>query len=112
MDEAQTLSFNEVQWSEDAPGIGARELAVNGARWAIVAYEEGVRREEWCEDGHRGYVIAGSIEYEFDDGREPLQASEGEAFYLPVARLGQGAHRGRNLSSGSTSLFLIDDPKE
>jgi hypothetical protein len=54
-------------------------------------------------------VISGSIEYEFDDGHEPLRASEGEAFRLPPARLGGGAHRGHNVASGPTRLFLIDE---
>jgi len=70
---------------------------------------EGAHREDWCEEGHRGYVVSGEIEYEFDDGREPLRATQGEAFLLPPAVLGSGAHRGRNTARKSTRLFLIDD---
>ena len=109
MSDATSVPFGEMEWTEDAPGIRARETEVDGARWAVVEYDEGVGREEWCEEGHRGYVVEGEIVYEFDDGREPLRASEGEAFLLPPATLGAGAHRGRNLSSGPTRLFLIDD---
>ena len=109
MSEAKNVPFGEMEWNEDAPGIQAREAEVEGARWAIVRYGEGARREEWCEEGHRGYVVEGEIEYEFDDGRKPLRAAEGEAFLLPPATLGSGAHRGHNLSSGQTRLFLIDD---
>jgi len=109
MSEAKNVPFGEMEWNDDAPGIRAREAEVEGARWAIVRYEEGARREEWCEEGHRGYVVEGEIEYEFDDGREPLRASEGEGFLLPPATSGGGAHRGRNLASGPTRLFLIDD---
>ena len=109
MSEPRTLPLEDTPWSEDAPGIQAREAEVDGARWAIVEYEAGASREEWCEDGHRGYVISGSIGYDFDDGRQPLTASEGEAFFLPKAHHGHGAHRGRNLSSEPTRLFLIDD---
>jgi hypothetical protein len=109
MGEASSVPFGEMEWTNDAPGIQAREAEVEGSRWAIVRYGEGVRREEWCEQGHRGYVVEGGIEYEFDDGREPLRAVEGEAFLLPPANLGSGAHRGRNVASGPTRLFLIDD---
>lgn len=109
MSEPRTVPLENMPWSEDAPGIRAREAELDGARWAIVEYEAGARREEWCEDGHRGYVISGRIEYEFDDERRSLTASEGEAFFLPKTRYGQGAHRGRNLSSTPTRLFLIDD---
>ena len=111
MDGPQRLPFDELPWAEDAPGIRAREADLGGARWATVEYGEGVGREEWCEEGHRGYVLTGEIEYEFDHGSAPLRAKEGEACLLPPAPLGGGAHRGRNLAQGPTRLFLIDDQR-
>ena len=109
MDAPRRVPFDELPWADDAPGIRAREVDVGGARWATVEYGEGVGREDWCEEGHRGYVLRGEIEYEFDDGSVPLRAKEGEAFLLPPAPLGGGGHRGRNLAAGPTRLFLIDD---
>ena len=109
MGEPHNVPFGELGWTDDAPGIRAREAEVDGKRWATVEYGEGVHREEWCEEGHRGFVISGEIEYQFDDGREPLRASQGEAFLLPPATLGSGAHRGRNTALKPTRLFLIDD---
>lgn len=106
---ARRVPFGELAWADDAPGIRAREVEVRGARWATVEYEAGAAREDWCEEGHRGFVISGQIEYEFDDGGDLLRASEGEAFFLPPAALGDGAHRGRNPSGARTTLFLIDD---
>ena len=111
MDEAHDVPFGELPWADDAPGIRAKEVDVGGARWALVEYGEGVGREEWCEEGHRGYVLRGEIEYEFDDERALLRAREGEAFLLPPAPLGGGAHRGHNLAPGPTRLFLIDDAR-
>jgi uncharacterized cupin superfamily protein len=75
----------------------------------MVEYGPGASREDWCEEGHRGFVVEGEIEYRFDDGRERLRAGEGEAFLLPPAPLGGGAHSGRNPSQRPTRLFLIDD---
>src|SRR5919106_3065614 len=73
---------------------------------ALVEYAQGARREEWCADGHRGLVLEGAIEYEFNDGSPPLSAAKGEAFRLP----GGSGHRGRNVAAAPTRLFLIDDP--
>ena len=50
-------------------------------------------------------MLAGRIEYEFDDGSESLAVDEGEGFFLTA---GTG-HRGRNPGAASTRLFLIDD---
>ena len=109
MDEVQKAAFDETEWQENGPGIRAQEIELGGARWAVVEYAEGAHRDDWCEEGHRGYVISGEIQYEFDDGREPLRISEGQAFRLPSASLNEGAHRGHNMSSEPTRLFLIDD---
>ena len=109
MNEVQKAAFDEAGWNDDGPGIRVKEVDIGGARWAMVEYDEGTRRDDWCEEGHRGYVISGTIQYEFDDGREPLRISEGQAFRLPAAHLGKGAHRGGNVSHQPTRLFLIDD---
>jgi quercetin dioxygenase-like cupin family protein len=103
--EAQAVALDGRPWDDEAPGIRSRSSTVDGARWAVVEYAPGARREEWCTDGHRGFVLAGAIRYEFDDGAEAIEARAGQAFLLPA---GQG-HRGTNLDGGVTALFLIDD---
>ncbi len=100
------IDFGALAWEDEAPGIRARARELEGSRWAVVEYGPGVRREEWCSDGHRGWVVVGAIEYAFDDGHAPLRAGAGEAFRLPSGV----AHRGRNLEDAPTRLFLIDDP--
>ena len=100
------LDFGSIEWADDQPDIHSRAENALGQRWAIVEYEAGAAREEWCIDGHRGYVLAGEIEYEFDDGSGPLRVALGQGFYLAA---GTG-HRGRNPGETATQLFLIDDP--
>ncbi len=102
------IGFGAIDWTDDVPGIRAREAEVEGQRWAIVEYAPKARREDWCLDGHAGFVLAGAVEYEFQDGAQPLMAREGEAFRLATGR----AHRGVNRAPGATRLFLIDDPVE
>jgi uncharacterized cupin superfamily protein len=101
------LAFDAVAWADDQEDIRSRAARALGSRWAIVEYGPHAAREEWCTDGHRGYVLAGWIEYEFDDGAAPLDVGEGEGFFLAA---GTG-HRGRNPGDGVTRLFLIDDPE-
>jgi hypothetical protein len=105
MSEPRALRFSTMEWEDDVPGIRDRASTLDGARWAIVEYAPDARRDEWCDEGHRGYVVDGCIEYEFADGRERLRAATGDAFFLP----GGVAHRGRNLAEGPTTMFLIDD---
>ena len=108
MDEDRVLPLAGLEWEDDVPGIRAKAADVLGQRWALVAYAEGARREEWCRDGHAGLVLAGAVEYEFEDGGETLTARAGDAFMLATGR----GHRGRNLASGETRLFLIDEAED
>ena len=100
------LDFDSISWADDQADIHSRAAEALGQRWAIVEYEAAAAREEWCTDGHRGYVLAGQIEYEFDDGSAPLAVEQGQGFFLAA---GTG-HRGRNPGDTPTRLFLIDDP--
>ena len=89
----------------EAPGIASRALEVNGVRWALVEYEPGVLREEWCLEGHSGLVLEGAVTYAFQNGGEPLAVKRGDAFTLADGE----AHRGRAGPDGAR-LFLIDRP--
>lgn len=93
-------------WEEEGPGVRAAAAHAAGSRWALVEYAPGAGREEWCRDGHRGYVIAGEMEYELDDGSPALRLRQGQGFVLAA---GTG-HRGRNPGAVPARLFLIDDP--
>jgi len=103
MTQPQIVPFPVTAREPEAPGIASRAVEVNGVRWAVVEYEPGVLREEWCDAGHSGYVTDGEVVYEFQDGRPPLAVREGEGFTLPDG----SAHRGRAGSAG-VRLFLID----
>jgi len=81
-----------------------READVDGTRWALVEYSPGSGRADWCDTPHSGYVLSGTIEYSFEDGRDPLRAGPGQAFVLPPAP----RHRGRNDGEEPVRLFIID----
>jgi hypothetical protein len=100
---SERVDFAATTLEPEAPGIASRAVAVHGVRWALVEYEPHVLRQEWCDEGHSGYVLAGDIRYEFTDGRAPLELREGDGFTLAD---GSG-HRGQAGPHGAR-LFLID----
>lgn len=101
---SQRVLFVDTALAPEAPGISSRAIDVNDARWAIVEYQPDVLREEWCNEGHSGYVLAGGIEYEFQRAdRGSLVLEQGDGFTLDEG----SAHRGRAGSTGAR-LFLID----
>jgi quercetin dioxygenase-like cupin family protein len=48
--------------------------------------------------------VSGTIEYSFEDGRDPLVVGPGQAFVLPP----DPRHRGRNDGGEPVRLFIID----
>jgi quercetin dioxygenase-like cupin family protein len=85
-------------------GVSDREADVDGTRWALVEYAAGRGRAEWCETPHAGIVLGGTLEYGFEDGRDALVLTTGDAFALPPTP----RHRGRNPGTEPARLFIID----
>ena len=104
MTEPQRIAFSSLEPVSHDPGVHDSEADVGGTRWALVVYEPGAGREEWCETPHSGIVLSGTLTYNFEDGRQPLTVGAGEAFALPDAP----RHRGRNHGPEPARLFLID----
>jgi hypothetical protein len=101
------VPFASLDQAPEAPGIASETTEIGGHRWARVRYEPGVLREEWCDEGHEGFVLEGDITYEFQDGSDELALVAGEAFSLPGARV----HRGQAGPDGAL-LFIIDREPE
>ena len=91
MSQPQIVPFPATPSEPEAPGIASRTVQVNGVRWALVEYEPGVLREEWCDEGHSGYALDGEVEYEFQgNGRPPLAVRAGRASRCRTAAVTAG----------------------
>ncbi|MDQ6692488.1 MAG: hypothetical protein M3Z13_06945 [Candidatus Dormibacteraeota bacterium] len=100
----RSIPLNELEEESHDSGVSDRAVLVNGIRWAMVEYGAGCGRANWCATPHSGYVVAGSIRYEFEDGRSPLAVGAGNAFLLTATP----RHRGLNAGREPARLFLID----
>jgi quercetin dioxygenase-like cupin family protein len=98
------IDFSHATPASHDPGVTDREAMVDSTRWALVEYAPGAGREGWCDTPHSGYVLSGTLVYEFEDGRDPLRIRAGEAFALPTAP----GHRGHNEGAEPARLFIID----
>jgi hypothetical protein len=102
--EPHAIDFSAAPPAAHDTGVADQEVMVGDTRWALVEYAPGAGREGWCDTPHSGYVVAGTLVYEFEDGREPLRIGTGEGFALPSAP----GHRGRNEGTEPARLFIID----
>ncbi|HEY6398824.1 MAG TPA: cupin domain-containing protein [Solirubrobacteraceae bacterium] len=104
MTDPRVIDFTAAEPVSHDSGVSDREAEVAGTRWAMVEYSRGAGREAWCDTPHCGYVVSGTIAYDFEDGRARLVIGPGEAFALPAAP----RHRGANEGEQPARLFIID----
>jgi len=104
MTQPRRIDFAGAEPVSHDSGVHDREREVDGTRWALVEYAPGAGRAEWCDAPHTGFVRAGTLTYEFEDGRDPLTLHAGDGFVLPP----RPRHRGRNDGTQPVELFIVD----
>jgi quercetin dioxygenase-like cupin family protein len=104
--DVQVIGLDAIEWDEQLAGIRLKTVtAADGSTWNRVTYEPGaVRDDVWCEKGHRGFVLDGTMSYEYQDG-ETFSIPAGNGFIVSPGR----AHRGHNISSAQATFLMIDD---
>jgi hypothetical protein len=104
--EVETIGLDALDWDEQLDGIRLKTVrAADGTTWNRVSYAaSAVRHDVWCEKGHRGFVLDGTMSYEYQDG-ETFSISAGNGFIVSAGR----AHRGHNRSDALAEFLMIDD---
>jgi hypothetical protein len=89
---SQRVPFVDTALAPEAPGISSRAIDLNDVRWAIVEYQPDVLREEWCNEGHSEYVLAGGSSTNFSGPTaDPWSSSRATGSRLTRAALTAGA---------------------
>ncbi len=105
--DVEIIGLDALEWDEQVAGIRLKTVpAADGSTWNRVTYVAGaVRDDVWCEKGHRGYVLDGTMSYEYQDDGETFSIQAGNGFIVSSGR----AHRGHNLSDAPATFLMIDD---
>ena len=70
----------------------------------LVEFGQCEGEEWWCEHGHIGYVLAGSLQINFDG--QVLSFAAGDGLFIPPGAATR--HRGMNIAPG-TRLLMVED---
>jgi quercetin dioxygenase-like cupin family protein len=101
---AVTVDFSRIAWGGTASsGRRVKAATLGDKRVRLFEMTPGYAEQDWCSEGHMGYVLQGEFVAEFEDGSEIW--SRGTAFLIPAGT----AHRNANRSQVSALVFLIDD---
>jgi quercetin dioxygenase-like cupin family protein len=93
------LPFAALPWTTGAHPLERKKAAAHGA--TLLEFAPGFADPSWCERGHIGFVISGTVRLELETGVETLAAGEGFA-----TEPGTG-HRASNPGTEPVRLFIV-----
>jgi len=97
---SRKLSFTTMEWTQGGHPL-ERKKAVAEVPVAVLEFAPGFRDPNWCERGHSGYVISGTLELELAEDR--LVIEEGEGFEIDRGT----PHRASNPGDRSVRFFIV-----
>ena len=99
----QIERFSDLDWQQVSE-VAKQKLIDNGEkRVRLLQLQAGFQEQEWCQRGHTGFILHGTLEVEFQDDRVESY-SQGDPFLLSAGE----PHKAR-VSTGKVQLFLVDD---
>lgn len=95
--------FPDIEWQQVSEHARQKLIDNGEKRVRLLKLSPGFQELEWCQRGHTGYVIDGSLEMEFNEGHKK-QFTTGDAILVSQGE----AHKART-GGGSCLLFLVDE---
>ena len=71
------ILFEEVPWENPKTGVCQKIHSVGKKRIRLIRFEHGFVENDWCTNGHRGYVLCGSMTIEFNGDLKTFTKGDG-----------------------------------
>jgi quercetin dioxygenase-like cupin family protein len=97
------IEFDKIAWDTPMKGIRAKRFVHEGRQLRLVEYTPEME-PHWCENGHFGRVIEGTLEVKFD--KETLVYGAGDGVFIPSGKAHR--HMGRALTPIVRVIFVED----
>ena len=98
------IDFKNIAWESPAPGLRYKAYIKDNQRIRLVEFSEGFLEENWCTNGHLGYVLEGSISIDFNGGVRAFSAGDG--IFIPKGE--QNKHKGKIIKGEKALLILFE----
>ena len=95
------VNFDDIPWESPMAGLRFRAWREEGRQIRLVEYTEEME-PHWCDKGHWGMVLEGTLEIEFPAERRAFRSGHGVC--IPAGQ--EHRHRARVLSGPVRALFI------
>jgi len=98
------VDFDALPWQSSLPGARSKVHRDGAKQLRLVEFTSEFVEPDWCEKGHVGLVVSGTLEIDFR-GRA-ISYPEGAGIFIPPGPA--GAYKARSVTA-VTRLVLVED---
>ena len=98
------IDFDALDWQSLLPGARAKVHREGAKQIRLVEFTSAFVEPRWCEEGHVGVVLSGTLEINF--GGEIVSYPEGSGIFIPAGS--SSAHKARAVTP-AVRLVLVED---
>jgi quercetin dioxygenase-like cupin family protein len=98
------VDFTAIDWATPVSGVRFKAFRHEGRQLRLVEFARGFVESDWCQAGHIGYVLDGSMELAFDDS--VVTFNQGDGIFIPAGK--EHRHKGTVLTD-VFRVILIED---
>jgi quercetin dioxygenase-like cupin family protein len=93
-----------MEWQEVRPDVRQKVYCEGSRQIRLVEFDTSDGAEHWCEAGHIGYVLKGSLRISFNG--EEIAFKAGDGLFVPAGAATK--HRSVSITAG-TQLLMVED---
>ena len=98
------IDFDQISWDTRSAGMRVKRIFQDGRQMRLIEIKPDAGEANWCEEGHVGYILQGSLETDIDGTIERLSAGDG--MIIPSGKIYR--HKSKAVG-GVVRLILIDN---
>lgn len=98
------VDFDALDWEPLLPGARAKVHRDGSKQLRLVEFTSEFVEPHWCEKGHCGFVVSGTLEIDFRG--QVVRYSEGSGIFIPPGS--SSGHKARSVTP-VVRLILVED---
>ena len=98
------VDFEKLEWQPLLPGARAKVHREGSKQLRLVEFTSEFTEPHWCEKGHIGFVVSGTLEVDFRG--QLVRYAEGSGIFIPSGS--SSGHKARSVTP-VVRLVLVED---
>lgn len=98
------VEFSRMEWQQVRPDVRQKVHCEGGRQIRLIEFDTSDGAEGWCDTGHIGFVLKGSLSIDFNG--TVVSFTAGDGLFIPAGAASR--HRSVSITAG-TQLLMVED---